>query len=99
MGFKTVLVALQANYRVRAVIRKAEQAEKIRSNAKIAPFAKHLEFVVVPDLTQRGAFDDLLLDVVAVLHIASPTLPDVSHWCFDSTFPSDADKKIVDYRV
>jgi uncharacterized protein YbjT (DUF2867 family) len=72
------LVALQAGYTVRAVIRKPEQAEKLRTHGKLAPFAGNLEFAVVADLSKKGVFDDLLTDAVAILHIASPTLPEVS---------------------
>jgi hypothetical protein len=57
---------------VRAVIRKAEQAEKIKAHVTIAPHANKLEFAVVPVLTNDGAFDNVLTDVAAVLHLASP---------------------------
>jgi hypothetical protein len=57
---------------VRAIIRKPSQAETIGSHAKILPYASHLEFAVVPDLSIDGAFDFILTGVVAILHIASP---------------------------
>jgi hypothetical protein len=66
------LTALEAGHAVRAVIRKSEQAQKLKNHVKIAPFAEKLEFVVVPDLTKDGAFDHVLSEVVAILHIASP---------------------------
>lgn len=71
------MTALRNGYNVRAVIRKAEQAEKLKSHSKIAPYLENLEFVVVPDLTKEGAFDDVLSDVVAILHIASPLAVEV----------------------
>ncbi|KAF2015550.1 putative 3-beta hydroxysteroid dehydrogenase/isomerase [Aaosphaeria arxii CBS 175.79] len=72
IGFKTVLTALEAGYNVRAVIRKPEQAEKLKSHVKIAPHAERLEFAVIKDLTAPGVFDAVLSDVAYVLHIASP---------------------------
>jgi len=88
VGFKTVLVALQAGYNVRAIMRKPEQANKLKSNSKIAHFVDKLEFAVVPDLTKKGVFDDLLSDAIAILHIASPTLPDLCHVSPYSVFSS-----------
>jgi hypothetical protein len=66
------LTALEAGYNMRAVIRKPEQAQEIKTHVKIAPHADRLEFAVVPVLTDDGAFDNILADVVAILHIASP---------------------------
>jgi nucleoside-diphosphate-sugar epimerase len=72
VGFKTLLTALQAGHNVRAIIRKPSQSQPILSHAKIAPHATSLEFAVVPDLASAGAFDNVLTNVVAILHIASP---------------------------
>jgi len=71
VGFHTLITALEAGYNVRAIIRKVEQARKIKTHVKIAPHADRLEFAVVPVLAEDGAFDNFLADVVAVLHIAS----------------------------
>ena len=57
---------------MRSVIRRPEQAEKLKSHPKIAQYASQLEFAVVPDLMTPGAFDDKLENVVAILHLASP---------------------------
>ncbi|KAF2023699.1 NAD(P)-binding protein [Setomelanomma holmii] len=72
VGFKTLLTALQAGYNVRAVIRKIEQAETLRTHPKVAPYSDQLAFATVPALTDHGAFDHVLFDVVAVLHVANP---------------------------
>lgn len=55
-------------------MRKAAQIETLKSHVLIAPFVEKgvVEFVVVPDITIKGAFDEALKDVVGVLHIASP---------------------------
>ncbi|KAF1811540.1 putative 3-beta hydroxysteroid dehydrogenase/isomerase [Eremomyces bilateralis CBS 781.70] len=72
IGFKTLLLALEAGHTVRAVIRKPEQAQKLKTHVKIVPHTDRLEFAVVPDLTKDGALDHVLVDVMAILHIASP---------------------------
>jgi uncharacterized protein YbjT (DUF2867 family) len=73
------LTALEAGYNVRAVIRRPKQAQELKAYAQIAPFADKLEFAVVPDLTKEGAFDEVLADVTAILHLASPLAREVSY--------------------
>ncbi|KAF1979156.1 putative 3-beta hydroxysteroid dehydrogenase/isomerase [Bimuria novae-zelandiae CBS 107.79] len=87
--FKTLLIALEAGHTVRAVIRRAEQAKKLQTHPKIAPYASKVEFAVLPDLTSAGAFDDKLEGVVAVLHIASPLAAE----------SDDYDRDIIDPAV
>ncbi|KAL5327869.1 hypothetical protein ACEPPN_005575 [Leptodophora sp. 'Broadleaf-Isolate-01'] len=74
VGFAVLTKALQAGYKVRISVRKAAQIETLKSHVLIAPFVEKgvVEFVVVPDITIKGAFDEALKDVVGVLHIASP---------------------------
>jgi hypothetical protein len=50
----------------------------LKAYAQIAPFAEKLGFAVVPDLTKEGAFDNVLSDVTAILHLASPLAKEVS---------------------
>jgi nucleoside-diphosphate-sugar epimerase len=72
IGFAVVLEALKAGYRVRISVRRASQAEELKSHHLIVPFATKLEFVVVPDVTVSGAFDNFLEGVSYIEHIASP---------------------------
>jgi hypothetical protein len=66
--------ALNAGYHVRVSVRKENQIKTIKQHKLIASFdAKNLlEFVVIPDITADGAFDNVLKDVVFIEHIASP---------------------------
>jgi uncharacterized protein YbjT (DUF2867 family) len=73
-----MLLALQAGHTIRAVIRKPEQADKLRLHAKIAPYAGRLEFVVIPDMTKEGSFDGCLTNVTSILHLASPLANEVN---------------------
>jgi hypothetical protein len=87
IGFAVLVEALKAGYRVRAAIRRADQESELRSNYLIQPFNDKLEFVVVPDITLAGAFDNVLNDVTYIEHIASP-LPSavsVQHKLSEST--------------
>ncbi|KAI9843491.1 MAG: hypothetical protein M1838_002609 [Thelocarpon superellum] len=72
IGFRVLVTALQAGYRVRGVIRRAEQAESLKATASVKPYVKQLEFVVVPDILKDGAFDEAVQDVVYIEHLASP---------------------------
>ena len=70
IGSQVALRALQAGYRVRLAIRREEQADKLRRI--FAEYEKQLEFVIVPDITVPGCFDEALQGVEYVLHLASP---------------------------
>ncbi len=72
VGFRVLTLALQAGYRVRAAVRNQEGIEKIKSLAPIAPYLDQLEFIIVPDITAPGAYDESVKDVEFVIHVASP---------------------------
>ncbi|KAI9890468.1 MAG: hypothetical protein M1814_003952 [Vezdaea aestivalis] len=72
LGSKVIVDALTAGYRVRASVRKAAQGEAIKAIKSIASFVSQLEIVIVPSLDAEGVFDDLLVGVDYVLHVASP---------------------------
>ncbi|RDW57379.1 hypothetical protein BP5796_12829 [Coleophoma crateriformis] len=73
IGFKTLIFALEGGFKVRAVIRKAEQAKRLESHGRVAPHARNLQWIVIPDLSQPDCFDTHLKGgVTGVLHVASP---------------------------
>lgn len=74
IGFRTLLYALQAGYRVRAAVRSQAKAEIISSHPLIQSLkpGSRLSFAIVPDLTTRGAYDDAAKGVSFIIHIASP---------------------------
>src|ERR1700748_3156390 len=77
VGFKTLLDALKAGYRVRAAVRSQEKAQTILNNPvfKAASIPKEqLSFVVVPDLSVPNAYDEATQGVDYVVHIASPLI-------------------------
>ena len=73
LGFRTLVLALQAGYRARLAVRKLEQhSKKIRSTASVKPYLDSVEFVQVSDIAAAGAFHEAIKGVDFVLHIASP---------------------------
>ncbi|KAK4960316.1 hypothetical protein LTR10_003211 [Elasticomyces elasticus] len=72
IGFRSLVLALQAGYRARIVYRRAGQPEKIKAAKSIKPFVNEIEFVQITDITAPDAFVDAVKDVDYVLHIASP---------------------------
>lgn len=74
LGYRTVVLALEAGYSVRAAVRSQAKAETILAAPSIkalAPGSK-LDFTIVPDIIADGAYDNAVKDVKAILHIASP---------------------------
>ncbi|CAF9942997.1 MAG: hypothetical protein ALECFALPRED_010368 [Alectoria fallacina] len=74
LGYRTVVLALEAGYSVRAAVRSQAKAETILAAPSIkalAPGSK-LDFVIVPDILADGAYDDAVKGVKGILHIASP---------------------------
>jgi nucleoside-diphosphate-sugar epimerase len=70
IGSHVVIQILEAGYKVRLSVRKETQIEGLKKL-----FSKHInkvDFVVIPDLSVSGAFDNALQGVEYVLHIASP---------------------------
>ncbi|BCS29657.1 uncharacterized protein APUU_71227A [Aspergillus puulaauensis] len=70
IGAHVVRDSLEAGYTVRLSIRRAKQATQLRQ--LFPQYAGQLDFVVVPDITENGAFDDALQGVTFVFHLASP---------------------------
>jgi uncharacterized protein YbjT (DUF2867 family) len=77
IGFKTMYMTLAHGYQVRAIVRRAEQIEKLKSHPKVTPNAANLSFVVVPDLVAKDALVGALDGAKAILHLASPLAKEV----------------------
>jgi len=72
LGFRTLVLALQAGYRARIVYRRDGQPEQIRATKSIQPHLSDTEVFCVSDMTASDAFDDAVRGVDFVVHIASP---------------------------
>ncbi|CAF9929164.1 hypothetical protein IMSHALPRED_007831 [Imshaugia aleurites] len=74
LGYRALVLALEAGYRVRAAVRSQAKAETILAAPSIkalAPGSK-LDFAMVPDIAADGAYDEAAKGVNSILHIASP---------------------------
>jgi uncharacterized protein YbjT (DUF2867 family) len=79
IGFKTLVLALEGGSKVRAVIRKAEQAKKLEACGRVAPHTRNLQWVLIPDLSETDCFDPHLKDgVTGIIHVASPLAKEVN---------------------
>ncbi|KAK5107159.1 hypothetical protein LTR62_001684 [Meristemomyces frigidus] len=76
LGFRSLVLALQAGYRARVVYRSNASLEKVKKAKSMQPFINELEYAHVPDMTKSGAFDEAVKGVEYFLHIASPIFAD-----------------------
>ncbi|KAL9094832.1 MAG: hypothetical protein Q9165_002781 [Trypethelium subeluteriae] len=80
LGFRTLVLLLEAGYHVRAVLRDPSKAAKILAAPSLRRFANNnnhptnpaLTFVTIPDLTVPGAYDAAVRSVTHIIHVASP---------------------------
>ncbi|KAJ9656796.1 hypothetical protein H2198_004684 [Neophaeococcomyces mojaviensis] len=76
LGYPTVVHALKAGYRVRAVVRSQAKAERILNGPSIKALddttRANLSFAIVDDLLKPDAYDESLKDTTFVIHVASP---------------------------
>ena len=72
LGYRTLVEALRAGYRVRAAVRRASSITEIKATSSVQPYHSNLSFIIVEDITQDGAFDSALKDVDYIVHMASP---------------------------
>jgi nucleoside-diphosphate-sugar epimerase len=76
IGIKTLQLALQAGYSVRAAVRSNERAQAILSTPTVKSLnpGSRLTFVLVPDIDTLNAYDEAVKDVTYILHLASPAV-------------------------
>ncbi|KAL3459548.1 hypothetical protein BJX64DRAFT_291214 [Aspergillus heterothallicus] len=70
VGSQVALRALEAGHAIRFVVRREEQTTKLRT--LFSKYIEKLSFVVIPDITVSGSFDDAVQGVEYVIHVASP---------------------------
>lgn len=75
LGFRVLVSALQAGYKVRFSVRSAEKAKHVLSKPSIQalhPSDDTLSWVVVPDMSVPGAYDEAIRGAKYLIHTASP---------------------------
>ena len=78
LGFRVVVSALEAGYKVRAAVRCKDKASAIKAAPSVSRYLDSIEFAIVPDILEDGAYDEAVYGVSYILHSASPI-----------TFPTD----------
>ena len=86
VGFKVLVLALEAGYRVRAAVRNQDKADAILATPSITSLSpgSNLSFTIVPDILAEGAYDEAVKGVTYVIHCASPIITGVPPEKFES---------------
>lgn len=63
---------LEQGWSVHCAVRNVAGFEKIKRLKSAAPYASQLEYILVPDITVPGAYDEAVKGVTHVIHAASP---------------------------
>src|SRR5438034_10981539 len=86
VGFRVLVFALEAGYRVRAAVRNQEKADTILAAPSIKALNpdSRLTFVFVPDILMDGAYDEAVKGVDSIIHIASPLASGISSDNFET---------------
>ncbi|EHK96112.1 NAD(P)-binding Rossmann-fold containing protein [Glarea lozoyensis ATCC 20868] len=76
IGIKTILLALQAGYTVRAAVRTQEKADAVLATPSIKTLnpRSHLTFIIIPDILADNAYDEAVKGVKFIIHLASPVV-------------------------
>jgi nucleoside-diphosphate-sugar epimerase len=75
LGYLILIDLLKSGYRVRAAVRSKTKLSKILSAPSVkalSPTEDQLAFVIVPDMTAPGAYDEAVKGVKYIIHAASP---------------------------
>ncbi|KAK5062480.1 hypothetical protein LTR84_004552 [Exophiala bonariae] len=72
LGYRTLVEALSKGYKVRAAVRSDAKVAEIKAAKSTQPYIDQLSFILVPDITQEGAFDQAVQGVDYIVHLASP---------------------------
>ncbi|KAL7277940.1 hypothetical protein ACG7TL_007888 [Trametes sanguinea] len=74
LGLWQVRELLNRGYRVRGSVRSADKGERIKTllHEKQPLVEDRFEYIVVPDITKDGAFDEAVTGVDSIIHGASP---------------------------
>ncbi|EHK20906.1 uncharacterized protein TRIVIDRAFT_50565, partial [Trichoderma virens Gv29-8] len=80
IGFKTLLVALERGYAVRAVVRNEQNISDIAEKSSLISESHKrgiLDFVVIPDFLSSDNWSVVLDGITSIIHIASPLAHEV----------------------
>ncbi|KAF6745263.1 D-lactaldehyde dehydrogenase [Ephemerocybe angulata] len=71
LGAQVIATVLARGHSVKAVVRSTEKGASLKYDL-LKHINEEVEFVVIADIVKDGAFDEVILGVDAVVHVASP---------------------------
>ena len=97
VGFRTLVTALEAGYRVRATVRSQAKVDAILATPSIKSLSPgpNLSFVLIPDILADDAYEEALKDVTYVVHVASPIPMGSGYSDFETDFIQPAIKGTI----
>jgi nucleoside-diphosphate-sugar epimerase len=72
LGYLTLIALLKAGYHVRAAVRSQAKIAKVEAAPSFRALNQAVEWVIVPDMTADGAYDEAVKGVKYIVHVASP---------------------------
>ncbi|KAL4936721.1 hypothetical protein BDV06DRAFT_233068 [Aspergillus oleicola] len=91
IGFKTLLIALERGYTIRALVREEAHITDLQNKSAAigaAVKAGRLEFIVVPDFLEQDAVLNALQGITGVIHLASPLAVQTENYNADIIKPA-----------
>jgi hypothetical protein len=81
LGFKVLVLALEAGYNARVAVRSQSGIENILKTPSIKRLnsGSNIEFIIVPDILVPGAYDEAVKNVDFIIHCASPITSGIWH--------------------
>lgn len=86
IGYRVVVDALAAGYKVRAAVRTEDKRNQILAAPSVKKLnnGSNLSFVLVPNLLTPGAYDEAVKGVDFVIHLASPLVTGIPEHKFET---------------
>jgi nucleoside-diphosphate-sugar epimerase len=72
LGYVTLIALLKDGYQVRAAVRSTSKVAKVEAAPSFKALNLPVEWVIVPDMTASGAYDEAAKGVKYIVHVASP---------------------------
>jgi nucleoside-diphosphate-sugar epimerase len=72
LGYLTLIELVKAGYQVRAAVRSQSKVAKVEAAPSFKALNPSVEWVIVPDMTAGGAYDEAVKGAKYVVHVASP---------------------------
>jgi nucleoside-diphosphate-sugar epimerase len=72
LGYLTLIELIKTGYKVRAAVRSESKIAAVEATPSFKALQPSVEWVIVPDMTADGAYDEAVKGVKYIIHVASP---------------------------